>query len=199
MNSPATPLSEQAASDVSRNIGAHGGDLAKFFSGMMANGGQQNLDQILADMNTQFRNTQQQSINDVKASGIPLASSGMARLMGDTLGKANVDYNVNRGQIQLNEMNNVFQRMFGGAQGLQGLNDFYSAPTSIEAAMFGMRQPYDMARINGLSNAYSQLFNQNYYQPDRVEGPSGYQKYVAPFVNPILQGFGRAAGAAMLG
>lgn len=198
MEAPETPISEQAASQASRSTGAHGSDMEKFFSGMMKGGGQQDVSQILGDMDRMFGRQQQGMINDIKASGVPLQSSGMARIMGDQLGQANIGHNLARGQVELDQMNQAMQRQFQGAGGLGGMPSYYAQPSSIEAAMFGMKQPYDMARMQGLGNAYGQLFNQNYYQPERIEGPSGYEQYIDPFLGPILQGLGRAAGSAML-
>lgn len=187
MQTPDTPISQQAASDMQRSIGAHGSDMEKFFGGMMANGGQQNLDQILGDMDANFATQQQNMINQMKASGIPGNSSAMGRLMGEQLGQANIQHNLARGQTQLNEMNNVFNRQFQGAQGLGYMPQYYAQPSSIEAAMFGMRQPYDLGRMQSLGNAYNNLFAQNYYQPERIEGPSPFEQYVVPIVD-YMQG-----------
>lgn len=172
--------------------------MEKFFGGMMAHGGRQDVSQILADMDRGFLGQQQDMINQLKASGIPLQSSGMARAMGDQLGRANVSHNLARGQVQLDEMGRAMGRQFQGAGGLAGMPGYYAQPSSIEAAMFGMTSPYDMARLSHLGQGYNNLFSQNYYQPERVEGPSSYEKYVDPFLGPIFQGLGTAAGAAMM-
>jgi hypothetical protein len=172
--------------------------MEKFFGGMMAGGGMQDVSQVLGDMDRGFATQQQDMINQLKASGIPLQSSGMARLMGDQLGRANIQHNMQRGQLQLGEMNNAMQRQFMGAQGLAGMPGYYGQPSSIEQAMFAMRQPYDMARIQGLGNAYNSLYSQNYYDPLYIEGPSKYEKYVDPFLGPVLQGLGTAAGMMLL-
>lgn len=198
MQAPDTPLSQQAAADQQRSIGAHGADMEKFFAGMMQGGGQQNLDQIMADMDNMFGMQQQQGINQMKASGIPANSSAMARMMTEGLNQGNVQHNLARGQLQLNEMNNVFNRQFSGAAGLGGMPQYYGAPSSIEAAMFGMRQPYDLGRMQAQGNAYNNLFAQNYYQPERIEGPSGFDQYISPWLNPLLQGVGTALTGMVL-
>ena len=171
-----------------RSIGAHGADMEKFFGGMMAGGGQQDLTQILSDMDANFSNQQGQMINQMKASGIPANSSAMARMLTEGLGNANIQHNLSRGGLQLDQMNQAMQRQFQGAQGLGYMPQYYAQPSSIEQAIFGMRQPYDLAQMQGLSTAYNNLFSQNYYQPERIEGPSGYEKYAAPFIDPVLQG-----------
>ena len=172
--------------------------MEKFFGGMMAHGGAQDVSQILSDMDRQFGTQQQDMINDIRASGIPLQSSAMARIMGDQLGRSNVMHNLGRGQVQLDQMNQAMQRQFQGAGGLAGMPGYYGQPSSIEAAMFGMRQPYDMARMQGLGDAYNHLWAQNYYNPTYIEGPSNYEKYVDPFVGPVLQLLGTFAGAGAL-
>lgn len=198
MTAPDTPISQQAASQAQNSIGAHGADMEKFFGGMMQGGGMPDITQVLGDMDRRFATQQQGMVNDLKSSGIPLQSSAMARIMGDQLGQANIGHNLGRGQMEIDQMNQAMQRQFQGAGGLAGMPSYYAQPSSIEAAMFGMRQPYDMARMQGLGNAYNNLYSQNYYQPERIEGPSGYEMYVDPFLGPILQGLGSAAGAAIM-
>ena len=199
METPETPYSETAARRASESTGAHGADMEKFFGGMMQGGGQQNLDQILADMDKMFGMQQQQGINQMKASGVPANSSAMARMMTQGMNQGQVQHNLGRGQVQLNEMGNVMNRQFQGAQGLGMMPSYYAGPSSIEQAMFGMQQPYDLARMQGLGNAYGGLFNQNYYQPERIEGPSGFDQWITPWLNPLMQGIGEGASSTVFG
>ncbi len=190
MTSPETPISEQAARQQQGSIGAHGADMEKFFGGMMAGGGRQNLDQILGDMDRGFGTQQQNMINQMKASGVPMQSSAMNRMMTEGLGQANVQHNLARGQVQLGEMGNTMQRQFQGASGLGMMPSYYGAPSSIEQAMFGMRQPYDIAQMQGMGNAMNNLYSQNYFQPERIEGPSGFDKWITPWLSSLMQGVG---------
>lgn len=149
------------------------------------------MTQVLADMDQLFGNQQQASINQMKASGIPGNSSAMARMMSEGMNQGDLQHNLARGQLQLNEMNNVMGRQFQGAQGLGAMPGYYAAPSSIEQAMFGMRAPYDLGRMQEIGNAYQGLMAQNYYQPERVEGPSQFEEWISPWLNPLLEGIGQ--------
>ncbi len=120
-----------------------------------------------------------------------MQSTAMARALGSSLSDADLQSNVAMGGIELDQFNQAQARRFGGAQGLGGMSNFYAGPSSIEQAMFGMRAPYDLQRTGLQGQYYNNLQQQNYFQPERVMMPSGFDRYVSPILNPILEGFGR--------
>lgn len=199
METPATPISERAAADAQRSVGAHGADMEKFFGGMMAHGGMPDISQTLGRMDQLYGQQQQDMINQLKASGLPLNSSAMAQAMGGALSQGAQQHNLARGMLEMDQMNQAMGRQFQGAAGLGSMPSYFGQPSSIEQAMFGMQMPYDLARIQGLGNAYGQLWGQNYYTPTYIEGPSPYEMYVDPFLGPILEGLAGMLGSALLG
>lgn len=179
-----------------QNIGRFGPDIEKFMYGMMMGGGKNNVSKLTNDMNQQYQNRSQDITNQVKASGIPMQSTAMARAMGDSLGKANTDYSTQLGQLQAGLMENAMGRQFQGAQGLMGMPSYYGQPTSIEQAIFGMRSPYDMANFDARMNTQNNMANwmgqYGMYQPERVQTPSPFDQYVSPLLNAGMQGFATA-------
>ena len=65
---------------------------------------------------------------------------------------------------------------------------YYGQPSSVEQAMFGMKMPYDLANMGAESNLMNLLAQQNWYMPDPTYGPSGFDKYLAPFFNILASG-----------
>lgn len=87
------------------------------------------------------------------------------------------------------------QRRFQGAQGLAGMPGYYGAPASFEMQMLGLQQPYDIARFQGQTQTgiaqadmQSQFMNNlmsRDYQGAYME-PSGFERYISPWLNPLL-------------
>lgn len=194
---PDTPYSEQAASQTNDFISQFGPAMEKFFYGMMQNGGMGDTRSILRNMQARGDRERGKTQQQVMASGLPMQSSAMARAVTDSLAGADLDRNIAMGGIELDEYNKAQNRRFQGASGLGGMPGLYAAPSSIEQAMFSMQSPYDLARMQAQSNYYNNLMGQNFYQPERIMGPSDFDKYVSPFLTPLLEGLGSAAGAGL--
>ena len=177
-------------------IGRFGPELEKFFYGKMLGGDQGNINRLLGDMNTQHASGQQDLMNKIKASGIPMGSSAMGRAVGGELGRANTDFNVQRGGMMEDMRRHDLGTQFQGAGGLGGMPGYYAAPSSIEAAIFGMKSPYDMAnfgaRMQDRGSMQNWMSQYGMYQPERVQRPSGFDQYVSPWLNPLMQGAGMA-------
>lgn len=193
---PDTPYSQQAAQRANQSVGQYGPEMEKMLYGMMMGGGSQNVDKLMADMNAKQGMDRQNTLNQIKSSGVPMQSSAMGRAVGQGLGQVDASANLAMGDMRRQMMESAMGRQFQGAQGLSGMPGYYGQPSSIEQAIMGMRLPYDQMNFqagqnkdNAMANWMAQL---GMYQPERMQEPSKFDKYVSPILNPMMQGFGQA-------
>lgn len=196
MQIPGTEASDRALSQAQHTTSFYGPEMEKFFYGQMMGGGKQNIDKLMADMLTQRDRGQQDAINKVKASGVPMQSTAMSRAMTDELGNVNLQSDIALGQLRSGLLENEMNRRYRAAQGLGNMGNYYAQPSSIEQAIFGMKTPYRMANYQAsladrqaMANWMNQL---GMYQPERVQTPSPFQQYVSPVLNPVMEGVGMA-------
>lgn len=199
-----TPLSQQAGTEMSKSIDLNGPMMEKFFQGAMNGQGANSVDSIIGNMNKLYGLDRQKTIGDVKASGIPMNSSAMARTMTGALGRSDLQNSLDTGKFALDARNQDLSQRFQAAMGLGGMPAYYAAPSSVENAMFNMRYPIErgnqQAQMQGLgmgSNLYGNLMSQNFSGVDPYMMPSGFDRYVAPFLNSFLSGAGKGAGESL--
>lgn len=194
-----------------QSIDSNGAGMEKFFAGMMQNGGLQDLTNVTRSMQQQGRFADQNAMNQIKASGIPIRSSAAEGAAMNALQQNALQRNMQIGQMELGNQNQAMARQFQGAQGLAGMPAYYAQPSSLEAQMLGLRMPYDMAGIeNARLNAQLQnaqmgygaqmgaaLMNQNWQQPDTVVLPPGTNWWADTFAPALIQGGLAAVGAAI--
>lgn len=194
---PNTPYHEQAAQQMSQFASQFGPEMERFFSGMMAHGGLPDINTMLqgmSDMGDLDRRKTQQAI---AGSQHPMGSTSQSRAMAGAMNEGDLQRQLMRSQLGMQAHEGAMGRMFGGAQGLAGMPGIYGAPAGIEASMFGITSPYDLANLQarqqtGMTNLQSQLQRQSamnewmarmgLYQPDRIQTPSSFEKYVNPFL-----------------
>lgn len=206
---PDTPLHEQAAQRANANVGAYGADISKFYSGMMNGQGGQDLSNITRNMRAQGRMSDQNVMNQIRASGMPLNSTAMMGAMTNALSQNAMNRNVQMGQLELGNANQANALAFQGAQGLSGMPSYFSQPANIEAQMLGLRLPYDMAGIEN-QRLNAQLNNQNlgyaaqlgrgfldnnWYQPEHVV----MEPQQSAFWPALLQAGGMLGMGALMG
>lgn len=206
IQAPDMPLHERAATQMGQSIDQYGPAMEKFMYGMMQGGGRQNLDNMTRAMRQQGRMNDQQTLNDVKASGIPMRSSGMEGAAAQALAQNRLQRNMQMGQMELDNERYAQQNQWQGAQGLSGMPGYYAQPSSIEASMLGLRQPYDMANIQNErfnaemqnqqqgygANLMGQFLQNNWYQPERVMyNPYNFAR------DTLLPGMFQFGGAAL--
>lgn len=211
IQAPDTPLHEQAATRMNQSIGAYGSDMEKMMYGMMQGGGRQNLDNIQRTMQQQGRMNDQNLMNDLKASGIPMNSSAMQGAAAQALAQNRLQRNMQMGQLGLDNERYAQQQQFAGAQGLQSMPGYYAQPSTMEAQMLGLRQPYDMANIQNErlnaefanaqqgygANLMSQFLQNNWYQPERLTY-TPYNFMRDTLLPGVIQGGTAAATGAVL-
>ena len=193
---PDTPYSQQAAQRADQSVGQYGPDMEKFLYGMMMGGGSQNVDKLMADMNSKQDMDKQNTMNQIKSSGLPMQSSAMGRAVGQGLGQVDASANLAMGDLRRQMMESSMGRQFQGAQGLSGMPSYYGQPSSIEQAIMGMQLPYDQMNLQAQQNKDNMMANWmtqlGMYQPERMQEPSGFNQYVSPILNPLLQGAGQS-------
>lgn len=213
VETPDQPFSQQAAERMNASIGRYGGDIEKMLYGMMMGGGRQDVSNITDAMRQRGQQQDAMSLAQLKESGIPLNSTAMTRAAMGQLGQNQLDRNIGIGQLELGAMENAMDRQFRGAQGMQSMPGYYAQPTSIEQAMLGLGQQYDMANLQNrqfnaqqetqnqqvIANMLNNLLANNWYQPERMVEPSNWQKYGQPLLS-VAGGIGAGiAGNPMLG
>lgn len=213
VEAPDQPYSQQAADRMNESIGRYGSDIEKMLYGMMMGGGRQDVSNITNDMRERGEMQDRQILAQLKASGIPLQSTAMTRAATGQLGQNQLNRNISIGQLELGEMNNAMDRQFRGASGLQSMPGYYAQPTSVEQAMLGLQSQYDMANLQNrqfnaqqtgqqqqiIANMMNNLLANNWYQPERMVGPSDWQRYGVPALT-LAGGIGGAfLGNPMLG
>lgn len=181
-----------------RGVQQYGPQMEKFYYGMMQGGGRQDATQLIEDMMRQGQMQDRQTRADVMSSQLPQGTAQTRALAGE-LGKNRLDRNIAIQQLEQDLMNQAMQRQFQGAQGLQGSQQYYEGPSSIELAMLGARQPYDLANLEARTQqqqALDQMMTQlGMYQPERQTYASPWEQFVNPFINLA----GNAAMAATMG
>lgn len=207
VEAPDQPYSERAAQQMAQSVGRYGPDMEKMLYGMMMGGGRQDVTGVTDAMQERGQIQDQSTMAQLRASGVPLESTAMARAATGQLGRNQLDRNIAIGQMELGALENAMARQFQGARGLQSVPGYYAAPTSIERAMLGLNRQYDMANLQNrqfnaelqnredqvVANMLNNLLAQNWYQPERMVEPSNWQK----FGQPILGVAGKLGGAAL--
>lgn len=192
MQTPDTPYSERAAARTEGFTSKFGPELEQFFSSMMSGGGAADSRSLMRGMQARGDRNRDMTQQSIMASGIPMQSTAMARALGGAMSDADLQSNVAMGGIEMDLFNQSQNRRFQGAAGLGGMPGLYSAPSSIEQAMFAMKAPYDLQRQGMQGDYYNQLMSQNYYQPEREWMPSGFDRYISPWLGPLMGGIGKA-------
>lgn len=202
MEVPDTPYHRQSAEQMSQFATQFGPEMEKFFSGMMAHGG-------LPDINSMLDQTRQLGDLDrrataqtVQGSMHPAGSTAQTRAMAGSLDQGDLQRQLMMSQLGMQAQEGAMGRQFAGAQGLSGMPGIYGAPSSIEASMFGIRSPYDMANFNAdlqtrlqrQSSMDNWMTAMGLYQPDRIQSPSDFEKYVSPFLDAAMKGLGAYFG-----
>jgi hypothetical protein len=192
MEVPDTPITQQAADQAGKSVSRFGPDLEKFFYGMMSGGGMPDLSTLLDSANKQYKMNQQDIQENIINSGLPRGSTAMSRALGKSLGQANNDFLLGLTRERLGAEERSMGRQFRGAGGLAGMPGYYGQPSSLERAMFQMKAPYELENFNALRDLQNQqanfMNNLAFYQPERIQEPSPFDKYVSPILNPVLQG-----------
>ncbi len=159
----------------------------------------------------QFQQRQGTNVENTRASvmnsGLPMGTA-MGRALGREMGNVQNQGNIGMLGAGLAANDANMSRRFAAAQGLQGMPGMYGAPGSMELQMLGMQQPYDIARYQGnnqrnmMSSQLQSQFMNNLMGKD-YEGfymePSKFEQYISPFINPLLEGFGKAIPSAIFG
>lgn len=83
------------------------------------------------------------------------------------------------------------QNKMGAAGQLQGLPGYISSPSSIENAMLGATQPYNLANLSAQQNWMSQLLGGmagSYYTPELIAQPSMWSQFASPIISGVTAG-----------
>lgn len=210
MEVPDTPISQQAANQMQSSVSRFGPEMEKFFYGMMQNGGAQNIDNLMKNIQERGQQNQQDIRAQVLSQDLPRGSTAQARALGGELSDAALERNIQMGNIRRQMEQQAMQRQFQGAQGLSQMPQFYQQPSAVEQQMFSMQTPYRMQNMQNqmeqrLANLRARQSTQRAkaglmgeigtYQPERIQQPSGFQKYVSP----LLKAGTSIASAALMG
>jgi len=181
----------------------YGNKVGDYYQNLLQNGGIGDTNQLLAQQAQLDKQQRDQLAADISAR-TDLRGSAGARALSQGLGNLALQQSTNALGTQLNQQNLAENRKMGAASGLAGLPGIYGAPTSLEMAfMQGIQQPEKMANFQSqqnynnlmgqyMMNAPSIWGNSVMYDPNMLMGPSDFDKYIAPFLNPLLQGVGKS-------
>jgi hypothetical protein len=176
------------------NIGQYGPQMGEFYSRMMNTGGRPGVNQI---MDSQAR-VYQDMVDQIRAqAGVLPRGSGQSRYLGEALGQATNQYNLQQQQNLLDQNQQAIANQFAGAQGLGTLPSYYSQPSSFEMQMLGLQQPYDLANQQAVSNsqALQASLLASLLQPTNIDytvTPSQAEQmlgWLAPLLSGLGQGF----------
>lgn len=163
---------------------------------MLQNGGAPGTAQLM-DRMSRVRQGQMDDLRGMLDAKYGRTSGNAANQVTKALGGLNDQYALQQQQTLLDQNNLANQLKFAGAQGMQSIPGMYTTPSSIELAMINALSPYSMANLNsqnqllGLQGGLQgQQLGSNVYMPEIMMTPSDYDRYLAPFLNPLIQGFG---------
>lgn len=194
VNFPGAPVTQNAMNQMQSNIGQYGPQMGEFYSKMMNTGGRTGVNQIMDSQAKVYQNM----VDQIKAqAGLLPRGSGQSRYLGEALGQATNQYNLQQQQNLLDQEQQVISNQFAGAQGLGALPSYYGQPSAFELQMLGLQQPYDLANQQSAMNnqALQASLLASLLQPtpmDYTVTPSQAEQmlgWLAPLLSGLGQGF----------
>jgi hypothetical protein len=189
------PVTEDAMQQMQQSTSQYGPQLGEFYSQMMRGGGLSQSNQI---MDTQSK-IYQDMVDQIKANaGVLPRGSGQSRYLGQALGEATNQYNLQNQQTLLDQLNQSIANRFSGAQGLGAMPGYFSQPSSLESQMMNLRSQYDLSNQQAAQNQYAlqaSLLSQ-LLQPTNIDYqvmPSQFEQMFG-WLGPLLGGVGTGIG-----
>lgn len=131
---------------------------------------------------------------------LPMGSSAVSGALTKGLGDEELANRQAMMQYLTGQQQTALGNRFGAVQGMEGLPSYIGQPSSIELAMMGARQPYDIANLGAQGDYWSRLLGGmqgSYYTPEMISQPSPWSSIISPILSAIIKGLtmGPAAGA----